>query len=92
MDHVDNQILVHLQNQARISMTELGRLVGLSQPAVTERVKRMEEKGIIQEYRTIISPQKPEKMLPPISCLVLETVMFFSILFGRHPLLSSVIV
>ncbi|MEK4077093.1 MULTISPECIES: Lrp/AsnC family transcriptional regulator [Paenibacillus] len=61
MDHVDNQILLHLQNQARISMTELGRLVGLSQPAVTERVKRMEEKGIIQEYRTIISPQKTGK-------------------------------
>lgn len=92
MDHVDNQILLHLQNQARISMTELGRLVGLSQPAVTERVKRMEEKGIIQEYRTIISPQKTGKNVAAISCLVLETVMFFSILFGRHPLLSSVIV
>lgn len=61
MDHVDNQILVHLQNQARISMTELGKLVGLSQPAVTERVKRMEDKGIIKEYRTIISPEKMGK-------------------------------
>ncbi|NOU71875.1 AsnC family transcriptional regulator [Paenibacillus sp. LMG 31458] len=58
MDHVDKQILYHLQNQARISMTELGKCVGLSQPAVTERVRRMEEKGIIQEYRTMISPEK----------------------------------
>ncbi|MEK4059180.1 MULTISPECIES: Lrp/AsnC family transcriptional regulator [Paenibacillus] len=58
MDHVDKQILFHLQSQARISMTELGKNVGLSQPAVTERVKRMEEKGIISEYRTIISPEK----------------------------------
>lgn len=58
MDHVDKQILFHLQSQARISMTELGKCVGLSQPAVTERVKRMEEKGIISEYRTIISPEK----------------------------------
>lgn len=61
MDHVDNQILLHLQNQGRISMTELGKLVGLSQPAVTERVKRMEEKGIIKEYRTIISHEKMGK-------------------------------
>ncbi|NOU76881.1 winged helix-turn-helix transcriptional regulator [Paenibacillus sp. LMG 31458] len=58
MDHVDKQILFYLQNQARISMTELGKSVGLSQPAVTERVKRMEEKGIIEEYRTVISPEK----------------------------------
>ncbi|NEW09006.1 Lrp/AsnC family transcriptional regulator [Paenibacillus sp. SYP-B3998] len=58
MDHVDKQILFYLQNQARISMTELGKSVGLSQPAVTERVRRMEENGIIEEYRTIISPEK----------------------------------
>ncbi|AIQ12224.1 Lrp/AsnC family transcriptional regulator [Paenibacillus durus] len=58
MDHVDKQILFHLQNQARISMTELGKSVGLSQPAVTERVRRMEEKGVIEEYRTVISPEK----------------------------------
>ncbi|RJE84725.1 Lrp/AsnC family transcriptional regulator [Paenibacillus sp. 1011MAR3C5] len=58
MDHVDKQILFYLQNQARISMTELGKSVGLSQPAVTERVRRMEEKKVIEEYRTIISPEK----------------------------------
>ncbi|MCU6795554.1 Lrp/AsnC family transcriptional regulator [Paenibacillus sp. WQ 127069] len=61
MDQVDKQILFHLQNQARISMTELGKSVNLSQPAVTERVRRMEEKGIIEEYRTIISPEKTGK-------------------------------
>lgn len=55
MDEIDKNILLHLQNQARLSMTELGKLVGLSQPAVTERVKRMEEKGVIEGYRTVIS-------------------------------------
>ncbi|MFD0710501.1 Lrp/AsnC family transcriptional regulator [Paenibacillus sp. GCM10027626] len=58
MDQIDKNILHHLQTQARISMTELGKSVGLSQPAVTERVKRMEEKGIIEHYRTIVSPEK----------------------------------
>ncbi|KRE41796.1 Lrp/AsnC family transcriptional regulator [Paenibacillus sp. Soil522] len=61
MDQIDKNILFHLQNQARLSMTDLGKLVGLSQPAVTERVKRMEEKGVIEEYRTVISPQKVDK-------------------------------
>lgn len=68
MDHVDKQILLYLQNQARISMTELGKSVGLSQPAVTERVKRMEESGVIQEYRTVISPEKSESIRQPICC------------------------
>ncbi|MDF2679420.1 MAG: AsnC family transcriptional regulator [Brevibacillus sp.] len=58
MDEIDQQILFHLQGQARISMAELGRNVGLSQPAVTERVKRLEEKGVIREYRTVLEPEK----------------------------------
>ncbi|NEW05645.1 Lrp/AsnC family transcriptional regulator [Paenibacillus sp. SYP-B3998] len=62
MDYVDKQILSHLQSQARISMTELGKCVGLSQPAVTERVRRLEEKGIINEYRTVVSPEKIGKL------------------------------
>ncbi len=61
MDHVDKEILIILQEQARISMTELGKMVGLSQPAVTERVRRMEEKGIIREYRAIVSPENTNK-------------------------------
>nr|WP_252989881.1 winged helix-turn-helix transcriptional regulator [Brevibacillus panacihumi] len=39
-------------------MTELGKIVGLSQPAVTERVRRLEEKGAISEYRAVVSPEK----------------------------------
>jgi len=58
LDQIDKNILFHLENQARLSMTELGKLVGLSQPAVTERVKRMEEAGVIEHYRAIINPQK----------------------------------
>jgi Lrp/AsnC family leucine-responsive transcriptional regulator len=55
MDQIDKQILLYLQNQARISMTELGKTIGLTSPAVTERVRRLEEKGIIKEYRTVVS-------------------------------------
>lgn len=58
MDQVDQHILLCLQTQARISMTELGKEVGLSQPAVTERVRRMEESGVIQQYRAVIAPDK----------------------------------
>lgn len=75
MDSIDKQILFHLQSQARISMTELGKSVGLSQPAVTERVKRMEENGVIKEYRTIISPEKIGKQAPAYILSTPESVM-----------------
>lgn len=61
MDNVDKQILLALQDQARLSMTELGKMVGLSQPAVTERVRRLEDRGIIEQYRMVVSPEKINK-------------------------------
>lgn len=61
MDPTDKKILEILQKQARISMTELGRLVALTPPAVAERVKRLEEIGVIEGYRAIINPSKLNK-------------------------------
>lgn len=58
MDQVDKNILLALQDNARISMTELGKMVGLTQPAVTERVRRMEERGMIQDYRMVVAREK----------------------------------
>ncbi|UHA72640.1 Lrp/AsnC family transcriptional regulator [Paenibacillus sp. 481] len=63
MDALDKKILMILQDQARISMTELGKAVALSQPAVTERVRRMEDKGIIDHYRTVVSPEQVNKRI-----------------------------
>ena len=51
-------ILSELQANARLSFTELGRRVGLTATAVTERVRRMEEAGIITGYRLEIDPEK----------------------------------
>lgn len=45
-----------LQDDGRISVSELGRRVGLSQPAASERLKRLEERGIIKGYRAVIDP------------------------------------
>lgn len=88
MDHIDKQILYYLQNQARISMTELGKCVGLSQPAVTERVRRMEEKGIIEEYRTMISPEKIGKRAAAYILFRTRECMH-SLIFAAHLPMSS---
>ena len=55
-DAVNLRILMELQQDPRLPMTELGRRVGLSSPAVTERVRRLEEDGVIQGYRLEINP------------------------------------
>lgn len=45
-------ILEELEADARISITEIGKRVGLSGPAVSERIKKMEDEGIIKGYTT----------------------------------------
>ena len=54
LDETGWRILTELQADARVSFSELGRRVALTPPAVAERVRRMEEAGIIQGYRADI--------------------------------------
>jgi Lrp/AsnC family leucine-responsive transcriptional regulator len=56
LDSLGWKILTELQKDARVSFAELGRRVGLSTPAVAQRVARMEDAGIIRAYRADISP------------------------------------
>jgi Lrp/AsnC family transcriptional regulator, leucine-responsive regulatory protein len=58
LDEIGWHILRELQENARLSFAELGRRVGLSIPAVTERVRRMEDAGIITGYHAEIDPEK----------------------------------
>ena len=58
LDSVGWQLLRVLQDDARLSFSELGRRVGLSSPAVAERVRRMEDHGLITAYRAIVDPSK----------------------------------
>jgi Lrp/AsnC family transcriptional regulator, leucine-responsive regulatory protein len=56
LDPVNLRVLEELQADPRLPMTELGRRVGMSSPAVTERVRRLEEAGVIRGYRLDIDP------------------------------------
>ncbi len=55
-DPVNVRILRELEQAPRLTMSELGRRVGLSSPAVAERVRRLEESGVIRGYRLEIDP------------------------------------
>ncbi|GAA4281213.1 Lrp/AsnC family transcriptional regulator [Gaetbulibacter aestuarii] len=56
LDQLNWKILRCLQDNARMSNAEIGRRVGISSPAVSERIKRMEDLGIIEGYKAIVSP------------------------------------
>jgi Lrp/AsnC family transcriptional regulator, leucine-responsive regulatory protein len=58
LDAYDTRILEELQRDARISMAELSRKVHLSQPAVTERVRKLEIAGYIKGYRAVVDYQR----------------------------------
>ena len=55
LDQIGWNILRELQANGRIPYAELGRRVGLSTPAVAERVRNMEDAGIILGYRTEVT-------------------------------------
>lgn len=54
LDETNWQLLEALQQNARLSYSELGQRVGLTAPAVAERMRKMEEQGIIRGYHTEI--------------------------------------
>lgn len=56
LDRANLTILKELQQNGRLSYSELGRRVGLSTPAVTERVRRLEDAGFITGYGARIDP------------------------------------
>jgi Lrp/AsnC family leucine-responsive transcriptional regulator len=56
LDALNWKILHCLQHNARQSNAQIGRSVGISSPAVSERIKKMEDAGIIISYKTIVSP------------------------------------
>ena len=58
LDAHDTRILAELQADARLTMAELGRRVHLSQPAVTERVRKLEACGVINGYHASVNLAK----------------------------------
>ena len=58
LDNLDQKIVSLLIRNARMSYSEIGQQVGISRVAVKMRVQALEQKGIIEEYTTIINPQK----------------------------------
>jgi Lrp/AsnC family leucine-responsive transcriptional regulator len=57
IDATDRSLLEELQEDARLSLAELGRRVGLSSPAVAERLRRLGDDGVITGYHVDVDPR-----------------------------------
>jgi Lrp/AsnC family leucine-responsive transcriptional regulator len=57
LDGTNRRLLAELQEDARLTLAELGRRVGLSSPAVAERLQRLERDGVIGGYRAELDPR-----------------------------------
>lgn len=58
LDEKDIALLVRLQEEGRVSLSALGREIGLSQPAVSERVARLEQEGVITGFGARVDGRK----------------------------------
>lgn len=58
LDRIDTQLLVLLQENGRISQHDLAKAVGLSAPAVAERLRKLEDRGIIRQFTAILDPKR----------------------------------
>ncbi len=67
LDDINIELLDLLQQDGRMSYRELGERVGLSAPAVTERVRRLEEMGVIKGYRAVVDY---EALGFPLLCVI----------------------
>ena len=71
LDELDQKIVQLLIKNARLSYSDIGKEVGISRVAVKARIQALEKKGVIEEYTTIINPQK---ISGAVSCyFVIET-------------------
>jgi Lrp/AsnC family leucine-responsive transcriptional regulator len=66
LDDINRRLLTELQRDGRVAFAELGRRVGLSAPAVAERVGRLEREGVITGYRAEVDPRAIGYMLAAV--------------------------
>ncbi len=58
IDNIDTQILELLQQHGRIKRSEIAEEVGLSLPSVSDRMRKLEERGVITGYHAVVDPKR----------------------------------
>jgi Lrp/AsnC family leucine-responsive transcriptional regulator len=77
MDALDHSILDLLQRDGRATQLEISRTVGLSQPAVAERIRKLEERGVITSYTARVDAKKLGKDITAFIGVTIEHPKYF---------------
>jgi Lrp/AsnC family leucine-responsive transcriptional regulator len=77
MDELDHRIVDLLQREGRATQLELSRSVGLSQPAVAERIRKLEERGVITGYTARVDASKLGKDITAFIGVSIEHPKYF---------------
>ena len=77
IDNIDHKILEILQNTGRDSASHIANEIGMSVPAVSERIHKLEQAGIISGYEAIVDPKKVGLDVAAIITLVSESSRSF---------------
>lgn len=77
MDAIDARLLALLQRDGRVTQLELARTVGLSQPAVAERIRKLEQAGIVTGYAARVDPAKLGKDVTAFIGVTIEHPKYF---------------
>lgn len=72
LDTLDERILSELQSNGRLTMKALAERVGLSSPAMIERVRRLEERGVLAGYRAMVDPHAIGRSLTALISVELD--------------------
>jgi Lrp/AsnC family transcriptional regulator, leucine-responsive regulatory protein len=93
LDSLDERILSSLQSDGRLTMKALAEDIGMSSPAVIERVRRLEERGMLTGYRGLVDPAAIGR---PLSVMLFATVPHakregFLATLTEHPAVEEVI-
>ncbi len=92
IDETDKKIIRLLQENSRMSASDISKKVYLSVSAVSDRIRKLERDGIIKEYTAILSPEKMEKELSAFILISLKNPQvsehFLQFVHGENDILS----
>ncbi len=72
MDDLDKKILELLAHDARMTVKDIAHKISLTSPAVSQRIKRMEDTGVIKGYTVVLGDNKAKKNISAIVCIALQ--------------------
>jgi Lrp/AsnC family transcriptional regulator, leucine-responsive regulatory protein len=90
MDSMDTKVAARLQIAGRESWTRLGELLGVTGPAAAERVRRLEERGVIRGYAAVLDPDAVGARLTAFVAVTLEHPRYRGAFLERVETLAEV--